>query len=635
MRISARSTALVSVASIVSLLAIAHARMVRFDPTPTVVDFQMLDLAVSSPGGAGDAAQPSQLSGGPIAAVADGALVIDADSGDLVRVAADGTVAARLSVGRDASQLVFDPTASRAYVADRAADEIAVVTVGADSLDATTAIATHAEPFGVALSPDGSMLLVTTVADRRLTAYATTDGSIMWDVDIGPEPRGVAISPDGARAVVTFLNTGAVARVELAKDTEPTIAFTAINRAVAATGANTEADVGRGFARAAFAASYLGNDVAVVVHQTSTPKQAVAGFEDTGSYGGGGRFAAPITHNISFIADRTTGSATAGRVAQAQIGLHQPRALAYDAAHDVLYAAGYGSDDVLALTDASTPSIGLAWRQALTTDNTCGPTGMDVAADGSVLVYCSLTRSISRFAATAGAAPSARTAATAFTASLTTSRLSDAEQRGRTLFRSGNNEALSSFGAMACASCHPEGRADGLSWRIGGHELQTPLLVGRLAGTHPFKWDGGDATLDVSLRNTVTRLGGSGITEAQADDLRAFLVTLPRPRTPTVHDADAVARGRTLFESDDVGCTGCHNGAKLTDGASYDFTDDLPRVDTPSLIGLAISAPYYHDGSAATLRAVLLDNGNVHGMGDTEDLDDTELSDLIAYLETL
>jgi DNA-binding beta-propeller fold protein YncE/mono/diheme cytochrome c family protein len=629
MRIRARSIPLISAASIVSILAVADARMVRFDPTPTVVDFQMLDASLASPGGAGDTTQPSHLRGGAIAALAKGALVIDADSGELVRVNADGDAAARLAVGPGSSQLVFDAAAKVAYVANRDADEITVVSVGDESLTATSTISTHAEPYGVALTPDASMLLVTTVADQRLTAYATADGTKLWDVDIGPEPRGVAISADGERAVVTFLNTGAVARIDLDGHAEPKVAFTALNRAVAATSTNIEGDVGRGFARAAFAASYLGNDIAVVAHQTSTPKQTNAGFEDTGSYGGGGRFAAPITHNITFIADRTTGAATAGRVAQAQVGLHQPRALAYDGARDVLYAAGYGSDDILALSDASKPSVSLAWRQSLSADNSCGPNGLDVAADGTLLVYCSLSRSISTFAGGANEAP------TAFTASLTTSRLSDAEQRGRTLFRSGNNETLSSFGAMACASCHPEGRADGLSWRIGGHELQTPLLVGRLEGTHPFKWDGGDATLDVSLRNTVTRLGGTGISAEQAEDLRAFLTTLPRPRKPSVTDTDAVARGKVLFDSDDVGCAGCHSGPKLTDRISYDLTDDLPKVDTPSLIGLAISAPYYHDGSAATLRAVVLDNGNVHGMGDTEDLDDGEIADLLAYLETL
>ena len=52
-------------------------------------------------------------------------------------------------------------------------------------------------------------------------------------------------------------------------------------------------------------------------------------------------------------------------------------------------------------------------------------------------------------------------------------------------------------------------------------------------------------------------------------------------------------------------------------------------------MGLASSAPYYHDGSAATLDALLRDAAMVHGMADLEDLTDQEITDLAAYLETL
>jgi cytochrome c peroxidase len=58
-------------------------------------------------------------------------------------------------------------------------------------------------------------------------------------------------------------------------------------------------------------------------------------------------------------------------------------------------------------------------------------------------------------------------------------------------------------------------------------------------------------------------------------------------------------------------------------------------ADTPSLIGLAASAPYYHDGSAVTLEAVIRDRGDVHGMAETSKLSDTQVADLTAYLKSL
>jgi hypothetical protein len=48
-----------------------------------------------------------------------------------------------------------------------------------------------------------------------------------------------------------------------------------------------------------------------------------------------------------------------------------------------------------------------------------------------------------------------------------------------------------------------------------------------------------------------------------------------------------------------------------------------------------VSAPYYHDGSAASLREVLTGNGLVHGMADSASLDDGAIGDLVAFLETL
>jgi cytochrome c peroxidase len=219
-------------------------------------------------------------------------------------------------------------------------------------------------------------------------------------------------------------------------------------------------------------------------------------------------------------------------------------------------------------------------------------------------------------------------------AELATTTRSAAEQRGADIFRRGRDHRVSTGGFMACASCHPEGRSDGLSWRIEGHNLQTPLLAGRLVGTHPYKWDGKDSDLPTSLRNTVGRLGGSGLSASEARDLQAFLEGLPKPETPTI-DKAAIARGQAIFTSEEAACSACHQGDKLADGQQYDFATNLVQVDTPSLVGLAYSAPYYHDGSARTLRALLTDKASIHGMGNTSQLDDAQLDDLIAYLESL
>src|SRR5262249_40868847 len=152
---------------------------------------------------------------------------------------------------------------------------------------------------------------------------------------------------------------------------------------------------------------------------------------------------------------------------------------------------------------------------------------------------CGVSRTVIR-----AKAQTAQIVAVAEGPALTTSHYSDLAHRGLELFRAAGDARLSQRGALACASCHPEGRADGLSWRINGHVLQTPLLDGRIVGTHPYKWDGGDPNLATSLGSTMRRLGGSGLPDADVKALSAFLEQSAAPRHPTEPTAQ-VARGKT------------------------------------------------------------------------------------------
>jgi DNA-binding beta-propeller fold protein YncE len=145
-------------------------------------------------------ATAAYLTASRIAALDDGALVIDADSGDLVRTDRNGANVAALRIGANAGMLAYDPITKLAYVADRAANRIAIVKVGAQ-LELAGSIKTPVEPFGVALSPDRHSVLVTAIADRALVAYDTTSHSERWRANLGHEPRGLALSPDGTRAL--------------------------------------------------------------------------------------------------------------------------------------------------------------------------------------------------------------------------------------------------------------------------------------------------------------------------------------------------------------------------------------------------------------------------------------------------
>jgi len=572
------------------------------------------------------AATAAYLAGSRIAAVDDGALVVDADSGQLIRTDKTGKQIAAISIGKNAGLMTYDPVGKLAYVADRIGNRIAVVKVGA-KLEVAKSLTTPVEPFGIALSPDRKTVMVTTVADRTLVAYEADSGKEKWRTALSHEPRGIAVSPDGTRAIVAYLTTGTVDQIDLLESHRAEhIALSTQNGARRGRFNQSTPD---SFARGSFTALFMGEHEAVVPFQRETPVQQSGVGERTGSYGGG--FEPPIQHQLAFLA--TSGERTAQITAT--IGPHQPRALAWDSTHDALYIAGLGSDSIIQLKNASQSTIVAGTTANLAEKERCGPDGIAVGSDGNLMVWCSFTRSVKRVDVID---PKGQLAAVAKVSTdgptLVASSMTDKQHDGMILFHAAQ-PAVSQQGALACASCHPDGRADGLSWRIDKQELQTPLLAGRILGTHPYKWDGGDKDLPASLTSTMKRLGGRGLAKDQTEALAAYLESLPEPARPT-RDAQAVARGEKLFDSAELGCRSCHDGAAYTDQDKHKFTSaTLPEADTPSLLGVAASAPYYHDGSAATLEALLRDRGRVHGMAEAAKLNDTQVADLVAFLETL
>jgi cytochrome c peroxidase len=174
---------------------------------------------------------------------------------------------------------------------------------------------------------------------------------------------------------------------------------------------------------------------------------------------------------------------------------------------------------------------------------------------------------------------------------------------GRRLFHAVGGRRIA-FDGRACASCHPDGRDDALTWSTPEGPRQTPMLLGRLEGTGPYGWDGDGKDLASHFARTMQRLGGTGVSAGERDALFAYLRSLVAPtdarRQPAV-DAK-VSRGSELFHAESTGCSSCHLGEETsTDGSPHDVGtasrfDHTNRFDTVSLRFVAKSAPYVHDG---------------------------------------
>ena len=211
------------------------------------------------------------------------------------------------------------------------------------------------------------------------------------------------------------------------------------------------------------------------------------------------------------------------------------------------------------------------------------------------------------------------------------------------LFYGAADPRMSAENWISCANCHFDGMSDGRTWMGFDGGRNTPALYGLLE-TPPYNWDGSwDELADVELKIRNLQ-AGTGLIPSDTispalgdphaglsldlDVLASYLGTLPGPENPYSPDPALVERGQQIYEQQD--CASCHVGNVGIDGQSHDVGTG-GTFDTPSLRWLWITAPYFHDGSAATLRDVFILPGT-HNLAQTLPID--QIDALVAYLIT-
>jgi mono/diheme cytochrome c family protein len=132
--------------------------------------------------------------------------------------------------------------------------------------------------------------------------------------------------------------------------------------------------------------------------------------------------------------------------------------------------------------------------------------------------------------------------------------------------------------------------------------------------------------------------------EAKLPALEAYQLSLTAPSAPVgSFDAAAAARGRIVFLQQGE-CATCHSGTELTDANTRLHPPSEVPTDpahaqrsatkmyrTTPLRGLWQHAPYFHDGSAATLADVVARYVSARGLS----LSAGQTADLIEYLKSL
>ncbi len=189
-------------------------------------------------------------------------------------------------------------------------------------------------------------------------------------------------------------------------------------------------------------------------------------------------------------------------------------------------------------------------------------------------------------------------------------------------------------GAIACASCHPEGGDDGHVWTLFSQTVRTQSLAGGVIETAPFHWSGAIPNLQSLLDDTfVTRMGAAPPTSPVVASLSSFMESIPRPKVAAPAAMDVMEHGRTLFNDAAIGCSNCHSGEALTNNTTVDVGTG-GRFQVPSLRGVSLRGPWMHDGCAATLKDRFGPCGG-KSHGNLAGLAPGDIDALVSYLGTL
>lgn len=161
---------------------------------------------------------------------------------------------------------------------------------------------------------------------------------------------------------------------------------------------------------------------------------------------------------------------------------------------------------------------------------------------------------------------------------------------------------------------------------------------------------GGQGSFSDSRTGVDVTHGTSDLVSSKLPALQAYQLSLAAPPAPAgTYNAMAAARGKTVFEGAGK-CAACHAGPLFTDanltlhspsevvsepepnGApSYASRSATKQYRTAPLAGLWQHAPYFHNGSAPTLDAVVETYDTRKGLGLTA----AQKADLVQYLKSL
>jgi YVTN family beta-propeller protein len=209
-----------------------------------------------------------------------------------------------------------------------------------------------------------------------------------------------------------------------------------------------------------------------------------------------------------------------------------------------------------------------------------------------------------------------------------------------------NDARICYQGWQSCSSCHPgDARADGLNWDLLNDGIGNPKNTKSLLLAYKTP-----PAMSLGVRDSTETAVQAGIrhilfteqpdeVSAAIDEYLKSLKPLPSPYLVDGKLSKAAKHGEKVFQR--AGCAQCHVPGLFTDlrphnvGTNRTFDKPTDKFYTPTLIEIWRTAPYLHDGSAATMRDVLTTRNphDYHGL--TSNLSNQEIDDLCQYVLSL
>jgi DNA-binding beta-propeller fold protein YncE len=522
------------------------------------------------------------------------------------------------------------------------------------ALAVSCARALPAEPWGLASTRDGAKIAVTSAWAAALTVLDGADLRTAGTYGLGRDPRGVLFDDDG-RVWVSHVVGGRVSVLDLPKGAAAARVID-VGSYKSAPGTPVADLRARRTAVQGYALASVTQSLPSGTEGRSSPSGAPAPAppsrparrilvptvsvdpgdpsRSTATYYGppfdGVPKQAPMVSVIDPDHDRPLSEyllSTDHRLFARECLL--PRAAAVRSSTGSLFVACMGIDAVLELDAWALEPFRVERRRHAIP---AGPTGIAIDdATARAIVFSQFDGSVTVLDLAAKEPRSPRTIALAYEPSASVAEVA----AGRALFYRTDDARIANDG-IACASCHPDGRDDGVTWATPEGPRQTLMLAGRLQGTAPYGWLGHKGNVHEYIANTVGRLGGQGIDEGSLQELSAFVQAVAPPPKSTRAD-ELVDRGRALFFSDEQQCASCHIGGEHSDGMLHEVAknpfESANQFETPSLRHVSGSGPWFHDGRYETLEDLLADPKSK--MGVSHRLDAQDRAALAAFLRTL